>query len=195
MGFWKKLFQRKKKQEIPEDNWENIVYARDDVDFSKEEQRSRYITGCLEQMAEAAKELKLLTGEYSLVTAYLTDTEEIDALPEEEREELNVTARKLLALEEEREKYRTRQNRMADEDYYRIRKQENQVQEGIQKLSEGENYRELIKQDLKKLDRERHAWGKRLGCWGLATSCMRVPVRSTAWWKASARMGSRCSTS
>ena len=35
MGFWKKLFQRKKKQEIPEDNWENIVYARDDVDFSK----------------------------------------------------------------------------------------------------------------------------------------------------------------
>lgn len=75
MGFWKKLFQRKKKQEIPEDNWENIVYARDDVDFSKEEQRSRYITGCLEQMAEAAKELKLLTGEYSLVTAYLTDTE------------------------------------------------------------------------------------------------------------------------
>ena len=158
MGFWKKLFQRKKKQEIPEDNWENIVYARDDVDFSKEEQRSRYITGCLEQMAEAAKELKLLTGEYSLVTAYLTDTEEIDALPEEEREELNVTARKLLALEEEREKYRTRQNRMADEDYYRIRKQENQVQEGIQKLSEGENYRELIKQDLKKLDRERHAY-------------------------------------
>lgn len=158
MGFWKKIFQRKKKQEIPEDNWENIVYARDDVDFSKEEQRSRYITGCLEQMAEAAKELKLLTGEYSLVTAYLTDTEEIDALPEEEREELNVTARKLLALEEEREKYRTRQNRMADEDYYRIRKQENQVQEGIQKLSEGENYRELIKQDLKKLDRERHAY-------------------------------------
>jgi len=38
----------------------------------------------MEQIAEATKEMDLLTGEYSLVTSYLTDMEEIEALPEEE---------------------------------------------------------------------------------------------------------------
>lgn len=163
MGFWNKIFRRKTKQESLQDDWESIVFARDDVDFKDEEQRKRYITSCLEQMAEASREIELLTGEYSLVTAYLTDMEEIEALPEQEREEINGIARRLLALEQERERYLGRQNRMSDEDYYKIKKQEEQVQEGIQKLSECEHYGELVKQDLQKLDRERHAYEYRRG--------------------------------
>ena len=55
MGFWKNLFRRKKKeQEQPQEDWENIVYDREDVNFEDEEQRSRYITNCLEQIAEAS---------------------------------------------------------------------------------------------------------------------------------------------
>lgn len=163
MGFWSRIFRRKKRQEQTDNDWESIVYARDDVDFDNEEQRSRYVTGCLEQMEEAAKELNLLTGEYTLVTSYLTDLEEIEALPEEEREELNLTARRLSVLEQERERYRSRKKRMQDEDYYRIRHQEEQVQEGIEKLTEAEKYGALVKQDLKRLDRERHAYEYRRG--------------------------------
>lgn len=158
MGFWSRIFRRKKRQEPPEDDWDKLVYDRDDVDFGDAEQRSRYVISCLEQMAEASKEINLLTGEYSLVTAYLTDMEEIEALPDGEREELNGIARRLLTLEQERERYREKKNRMSDSDYYKMKKQEEQVQEGIQKLSECEAYGGLIKQDLQKLDRERHAY-------------------------------------
>ena len=86
MGFWSKLFRKRKHQENGPEDWENPVYDRDDVDFGQEEERSRYISNCLEQMGEATKEIGLLTGEYSLITSYLTDMEEIEALPETERE-------------------------------------------------------------------------------------------------------------
>ncbi len=158
MAFWKNLFRKKKKYEQSPEDWENIVYDRDDVDFEDEEQRSRYITNCLEQIADASKEMNLLTGEYSLVTSYLTDMEEIEALPKEEKEELDDIARRLLTLEQECEKYRGKKNRMHDSDYYHMRKQENEIQEGISKLTECESYGELVRQDLKRLDMEKHAY-------------------------------------
>lgn len=163
MGFWKKIFgfMSQRGQERTEAGWEEIVYDHTEVDFSDEEQRSRYVTGCLEQMAEAAKEINQLNGEYSLVTAYLTDMEEIEALPEETREELNQIANRLLVLENERQQYLDKKNRMRDSDYYKIRKQENEVQDGIRKLKEAEQYNKLVKKDLKRLDGERHAFDYR----------------------------------
>lgn len=160
MKWWQKLFARKKKQDA-NDDWEEIVYTRDYVDFRDEEQRKRYIEGCLEQMQEATKEMELLTGEYSRVTAYLTDMEEIEALPQEEREKINRVANRLVALEREKTKYREKKNRMSDSDYYQIRKQENEIEEGLDKLKQGEKYGTLIKQDLQRLSSERHAYDYR----------------------------------
>lgn len=156
MKWWKKLF-RKKKQEVDE-GWEQVVYARDDVDFRDVEQRGKYIENCLEQIAEATREMDLLTGEYTLVTSYLTDMEEIEALPEEERDEVNRIAGKLMGLEQERERYREKKDRMKDGDYYQIRKQELEIEEGIRKIKESESRGSLIKQDLQRLDAERHAY-------------------------------------
>ncbi len=160
MAFWSRLFKKRKKREQDgiADDWENLVYDRTDVDFQDEEQRSRYITNCLEQMAEAAREIHLLTGEYTQVTSYLTDMEEIEALPDEEREGLNKIARQLLFQEQECERYRGKENRMGDNEYYQMRKQEDEIQEGIDKLKECEHYGNLVRQDLKRLDRERSAY-------------------------------------
>ncbi len=158
MAFWNKLFRKIKRREQSEEDWESIVYDRDGVDFHDEEQRSRYITNCLEQVAEASREVRLLTGEYSLVTSYLVDMEEIEALPVQEREELDGIARRLLVLEQECEKYRGKKERMRDSDYHRMRRQEGEIQEGIGKLGECEKYADLIKRDLQRLDRERNAY-------------------------------------
>lgn len=160
MGFLSKLFRfgSKRRREEPEYDWDEIVYDHSEVDFTDEEQRSRYITNCLEQIAEASKELNLLNGEYSLVTSYLTDMEEIEALPEENRQDLNHVANRLLVLEQERKQYFDKKNRMKDSDYFRMRKQEDEVQEGIAKLKEAEKYSKLVKQDMQRLDRERHAY-------------------------------------
>lgn len=170
MGFWKKwswknwknLFSRRKKQkEAGGEDWERIIYDRSGIDFEDEEQRSRYVTGCLEQMAEASKELDLLGGEYQLVTSYLKDMEEIEALPPRQREDVDRLANKLLALEQEIQRYRGKENRMSDGEYYRIRKQEKEVEEGIRKIKESEKYGSLIKKDLRRLDGERNAYAYR----------------------------------
>ena len=158
MRFWQRIFGKKREQKEAEEAWDEIVYARDEVDFEKEEERTRYITNCLEQMAEASKEINLLTGEYSLVTAYLTDIDEIEALPDEERDKINRVAGQLAVLDREREKYRDRKDRMSDSEYYQIRKQENEIAEGIEKLKKEEHYYSLVKHDLKRLDAERHAY-------------------------------------
>ncbi|MCM1569205.1 MAG: hypothetical protein NC081_07135 [Roseburia sp.] len=161
MGFWKKLFKRKEKETQTEAEWDQIVYARENVDFDDEEQRSRYVTNCVEQIAEATRETELLTGEYSLVTSYLMDMEEVEALPEGEREELEKIARALLTLEQEQNRYNDRKNRMSDTDFYEIRGREKEMEEGILKLKEGERQASLIKQDLTRIDRERHAYAYR----------------------------------
>lgn len=158
MGFWRNLFRRKKVVEETEENWEQIVYPRDQVDFRNEEQRSRYITDCLEQMAEASKEIDELNGEYDRVTSYLKDMEEIEALPGQDREEINTFARKLLTLEQEREHYLDRKNGMNDTEYYQMRKQEEEVAEGLARLKQAEGYGGLIKQDMRRLERERQAY-------------------------------------
>lgn len=158
MGFWKNIFSRKKSRKPQEESWEQLEYVRDQVNFVDGEQRRRYITGCLEQIAEASKEVNLLTGEYALVTTYLTDMEEIEALPPEEREEVDRIAGKLLLLDRERKVYRSKKNRMSDSEYNALRRQEDQIEEGIRKLEEGENYRNLIRQDLQRLNGERHAY-------------------------------------
>ncbi len=158
MGLWQRIFKKKEHGTAQEDDWEQIVYARNDVDFDAEEERSRYITNCLEQIAEASKEMDLLTGEYSLVTSYLMDIEEIEALPGAEREEVKKIAHRLAALEQEREQYKDRKRLISDAEYYRMRKQENEISQGIEKIKKEEKYNVLVKQDLQRLDRERHAY-------------------------------------
>lgn len=161
MGLLKKLLNWKKKTEDPVfeiEDWNEVVYDRSDLKINDAGQRKEYVKGCLEQIAEASKELEALQFEYNMVTSYLKDMEEIEALPEEEKEGLMACARKIEELEERQSGYKTRANRMSDVKYHQIERIEEEVQEGYEKLSETEEYQELIKRDLKKLDGEKHAY-------------------------------------
>ena len=150
MGFFDFLFKKLKTEEekSSEQEWESLSYNRSSVNFSDSEERAAYVSGCLEQAAEASRELNHLNSEYGRVTSYLMDIEEIEALPEEERNVLNGIARRMQALGQERERYYGKKNSMKDSDYHRLRQQESEVQEGIGKLRECERYGNLVKQDL-----------------------------------------------
>ena len=162
MGIWQRLFDRRKRRAEKEDNWDKLEYSREGIDFDKEEDRTRYVTDCLEQIAEASKELELLKGEYVHVTEHLTDIEEIEALPESEREVMDIAAHKLLTLERELRDYVEREERLPDAVYYQMKHQEEEIEGGIQKLKEAENYQTLVKQDMQRLERERHAYTFRI---------------------------------
>lgn len=162
MGLIKKLLQWKKnKNEEPEyeiDDWSEVVYDRNDYQINDKDQREEYVKGCLEQIAEASRELDNLQFEYNMVTSYLKDMEEIEALPDEEMKELVECAKKIDALEQQQSGYTKRQNRMSDEMYHQMERLEDEVQEGLDKLTAAEEYQDFIKRDLRKLDGERQAY-------------------------------------
>lgn len=161
MGLFKKLFQWKKNIDEPEyeiEDWNEIIYDRDDLQINDRDQRQEYVKGCLEQIAEASQELDNLQFEYNMVTSYLKDMEEIEALPPEEMAELQDCAKKLNALEQERTGYAERKGRMSDEKFHQMERLEEEVQEGYEKLTQAEEYQELVKRDLRKLDGEKHAY-------------------------------------
>lgn len=160
MGFFQKLFG-KRRQRYQEEEWDELLYTKDGVNFNNSQERNSYVDDCLEQMTVAAKELELLGGEYSLVTAYLTDTEEVEALPQDEQDALMVSAKRLRVVEQERKDYLSKDDRMQDSLYYSMREKEEEIGLGVQKLKEAEHAGTLIKQDLQRLSGERHAYAFR----------------------------------
>lgn len=181
MGFFKWLFGKKETPKQPEvEQWGPTVYERDRINFHDRQERIRYIENCLEQIGEAQVELNLLQGEYQLVTSYLTDIEEIEALPKEEAAQLKSTATKLSTLEKERLKQLSQKTTMPEADYRKIDAQRDQVEEGITKIKDAEKYRKLITGDLGKLDGERNAYQYRkaelatmmANLKGIATVCL-----------------------
>lgn len=180
MGLWKWLFGKRKKPAEAVEEWEETVTGRDGINMHDKEERERYFTDCMEQIADAEKEINLLSGEYGLVTSYLTDMEEIEALPEGEARELRSTAKRVVALDQECLSYLDNSRRMEDADYRRIQSQEEEIPEGIDKLKEAEKYQKLIRQDLSRLDGERHAYrfrrnelkGILVNLKGMATICL-----------------------
>lgn len=180
MGIFKWLFGRKKTEEpeITEEN-EELVYERDSIDFHEEVERGRYLMNCIEQIGEAERELDLLKGEYNLVTSYLTDMEEIEALPKEEAEELKVAARRIVTLEKDMQSLSEKKSHMSDSDYKRMQGQEEEVEEGIAKIKEAEKYRKLVQQDLSRLDGERNAYQYRKS--ELNTMMVNLKGMTTIW--------------
>ena len=161
MGLFENIFKWKRRDDEPEyeiEDWNEIVYDRDDLQINDKKQRKEYVQGCLEQIAEASKELEELEFEYNMVTAYLKDMEEIEALPEEEREILCECAKKIDALEEQQSGFRERKNRLDDGKFRQMQRLEEEVQEGLEKLTEAEHYQDLIKRDLRRLDGEKQAY-------------------------------------
>lgn len=159
MGFIKRLLDRFRRNydEYEDEDWEEEKSSRD-IDFSNREQRNDYVRNCLEKMAEATKELENLNFEYNMVTSYLKDMEEIEALPQEESEQLKDCAKRVSLLQERKTDFMGRPRRITDEKYRMVERMEDQVEEGFNKITEAENYQELIRKDLSRLDGEKHAY-------------------------------------
>lgn len=163
MGWFKRLFDKfRGRDEADYDNegWEALEdeTAAHQIDYHNNEQRNDYVRNCLERMADATRELENLTFEYDMVTSYLKDMEEIEALPPEESEQLKECAKRVALLQDSKADFMERPRRISDEKYQQIERIVDEVEEGYQKLTEAENYQDLIRQDLNRLEGEKHAY-------------------------------------
>ena len=160
MGWFKNLltrFRGEEEEDYEEESWEQQEEEAK-VDYDNKEQRNDYVKSCLERMADAAKELENLNFEYDMVTSYLKDMEEIEALPPEEMAQLQDCAKRVALLQDSKADFVGRPRRMSDEKYQQMERLTGQVEEGLEKLGEAEDYQNLIKQDLNRLDGEKHAY-------------------------------------
>ncbi|MCR5101257.1 MAG: hypothetical protein K6B41_07860 [Butyrivibrio sp.] len=140
------------------EDWNDIVYARGNLDMEDPVQRREYVENCLQQMAEASRELDGLQFEYRTVTSYLRDMEEIDALPIEQRAEINACAAKIRENQIQQEEYMRRTSRMTDEEFEKMERLQKEARSGAEKLKEAESYQKKVKNDLRRLDSEHEAY-------------------------------------
>lgn len=160
MGWFQK-FTAKLFGKDPDDGLENAWEGEEavhQIDYNDKEQRDDYVKNCLERMADATRELENLTFEYDMVTSYLKDMEEIEALPPEESEQLKECAKQVALLQDSKTSFMERPHRITDEKYQQIERIVDEVEEGYRKLSEAEEYQAAIRQDLSRLEGEKHAY-------------------------------------
>lgn len=159
MGLFDWLLERKwNRNDDADETWEELAEEWEELNIHNKEERREYLEECLSQMGDATKEIELLAGEYNQVTTYLTDMEQIEQLPDSELAKLKDICSKMVVLSEERIYFHERKNRMSDEEYKAMVRKEDEVEEGIRKIEEAENYRSLVKQDLRRLDGEKSAY-------------------------------------
>ncbi len=160
MGWFKNLlgkFRRAREDEYYEDEWDDEE-AESQIDYHNKEQRNAFVRNCLEKMADATRELENLNFEYDMVTSYLKDMEEIEALPPEESGQLKECAKRVALLQDSTNDYKGRPRYLSDEKFRRMERIIDEVEEGKKKIKEAEDYQDLIKKDLNRLDGEKHAY-------------------------------------
>ncbi|MDE5819940.1 MAG: hypothetical protein K2I07_11605, partial [Lachnospiraceae bacterium] len=161
--FLKRWFVKKRNDAVEEEtfdygDWEQLALRRQEVDMTLPEEREKYVRALMEQSADLAANLSDLNREYNRVTSYLKDVEEVEALPDGEYSRLVSYANKILSLEQTRREIPEGEGRMPEEEYRQIEQIEPEAEEAIAKLKENEEYRELVKHDVRRLHAERQAY-------------------------------------
>lgn len=155
MGFFRNLFQRKKKtEETGVELKEDKLVLKDGI-YATPEERAGFVKSCCDLINEAKRQQFEAKKEYEVVTSYLADIQKIDLLPERAKKSIDDMARKLLALNQERLKMQkitpkiTMAQRLALEPY------EDTILEEIRKMEEQENYLQIINSDIRHLESEK----------------------------------------
>ncbi|MCR4591022.1 MAG: hypothetical protein K5668_09410 [Lachnospiraceae bacterium] len=134
---------------------ENAPLRRDSINIRVKDQRDRYIENCCEQMIEADKEIERSKMEYRLVTDYLTDIEVIEALPDDSKRRIERIADKINNLNRQTHANTKSIGRISDERYRIFSRYENEVPDDIRNMKKNEDFKELIRSDLQKLEGEK----------------------------------------
>ncbi|MBR1471702.1 MAG: hypothetical protein IJ600_08685 [Lachnospiraceae bacterium] len=145
-------------------DWEEIEPTTENVSpearaayFKDVDTRTVYVLENMGQMAEAAEKMEQCQGEYNAVTDLLTDMEEIEALPKDVRVQIMDLAGKIESLEKERRQVYLESGHLAETRVKLLERYEDEVPDGIKKIREAEEYRRLVKMDMKKMEAERNS--------------------------------------
>ena len=125
------------------------------VKLSTHPERMGYVKDNCEIIIESGRQIEEAKVEYAAVTSYLTDMQKIDLIPEEQRENLEEAARKILNLTKERGKLQHKSSIISDRMYHHYESYEKQIPKELSAIREAEEYQAVIEQDIMHLEKER----------------------------------------
>lgn len=173
MAFWK--FGKKKKKEKKslfgssktkeqeaekeeEFDAEGFVYDTQKEDpyvYHEGEDGREFIISSCETLFETVRSQEVIKKEYESVTEYLKDIQTINAANQKTQAMIENTARQIVNLNKELEKYRGKIGNLTPAQYHRMEKYEDIMPAEIKKMEENELYFTQIKSDLRHLDGEK----------------------------------------
>lgn len=139
-------------------DWNTIVSERTYLKINDPYQREKYIRSLVEQVRDASAELDKLSYEYNVVTSVLKDMDELEALPPSEKHQVTELAKKILHFQQEKQEYQNKKSRLTDSQFYRMEQYEDSAPKVYEDMHKAEKYREMIKDDLSRLEGEKHAF-------------------------------------
>ena len=158
MGFFKRIFSRKK-EEPAEQALQEIT---EEFFPEQQEDESRrighYVLDYCEQIIESAKELGEEKKEYDIVTSYLEDIETLTSLPEEEMGPIADVAEAISKLNQSRDSYLNTSKKISDTRYVMLEQMEREIPDAIRRMQTNEAYQSTIKRDMSYLEGEKMQW-------------------------------------
>ena len=159
----KRLFKKKTEEDDGDFDWDfkdidSLKPDRRRLDLSDMKKMEEYVRACCEQMKDATEEIDSASMEFNAVTERLRDMEEIEALPEEVSRVITGCAKRYIDSDKDREWYLQRKDVMPEEQYHRMERNEADFPEAIDELIKNEEYKNLVRRDLKNLEGEKMSY-------------------------------------
>jgi hypothetical protein len=118
-------------------------------------ERIGYVKDNCEIILESDRQIEEAKVEYQAVTSYLTDMQRIDMIPEDQRENLEEAARKIVSLSKDREKLQRKSSVLSDMQYRLFERYELTLPKELPAIKDSEQYQAMIDQDMMHLEKER----------------------------------------
>ena len=170
-GFGKK---KKKQKAQPEEEFETLreereaesdevdrilkshtYFEKENIDFKNEDARLAYLTRLRDAILEGKSQCEEVKFEYGRVTSYLKDIQLIDQAPEEEKERITDSAKRIVELTELRKSIRQKRYRITEDQRKALDRFEDEVPHDTERLLEFEDMQVKIRADLRRLSGEK----------------------------------------
>lgn len=126
------------------------------INYDMTSDSKKFIHDNCELIVDASRQIDEAKVEYQAVASYLTDMQKIDSIQEEDREDLDDAARKIITLTRDRTQYQNRKDiKITDVQYKLIEQYDDEIPDVINKLTKNEEYLIIVKNDMRALEGEK----------------------------------------
>lgn len=150
--------RRKKEQKIDE-AFEKVYREIETIEnWDDPKKLEHYILDSCEQIIGITKEIEGERAEYRIVTAYLTDIQSLEKLPQEQQKELKEVAANIVELNNARTNYLNSSHNITEEQFMLMEQEEEEMPLTIRRMLEHERYQATVKKDKNILEAQKSQW-------------------------------------